>query len=48
MRQTFCEPGGNIETIPTHENALLLTAFKLRSMLNDFIDCLILSAAINR
>jgi PIN domain nuclease of toxin-antitoxin system len=37
-----------IETIPTHESTLLLTAFKLRSMLNDFIDCLILSAAINR
>jgi predicted nucleic acid-binding protein len=37
-----------IETIPTYDSALLLTAFKLRSMLNDFIDCLILSAAINR
>ncbi|MEM2970271.1 MAG: PIN domain-containing protein [Candidatus Bathyarchaeia archaeon] len=37
-----------IEVIPTHESALLLTAFKLRSMLNDFIDCLILSAAMNR
>jgi len=37
-----------IETIPTYEGTLLLTAFKLRSMLNDFIDCLILSAAINR
>jgi len=37
-----------IETIPIHESALLLTAFKLRSMLNDFIDCLIVSAAINR
>ncbi len=37
-----------IETIPTHDSTLLLTAFKLRGILNDFIDCLILSAAINR
>jgi PIN domain nuclease of toxin-antitoxin system len=37
-----------IETIPMYESTLLLTAFKLRSILNDFIDCLILSAAINR
>jgi predicted nucleic acid-binding protein len=37
-----------IETIPIHDSALLLTAFKLRSMLNDFIDCLVLSAAITR
>jgi predicted nucleic acid-binding protein len=37
-----------IETIPTYDSTLLLTAFKLRSMLNDFIDCLILSAALNR
>jgi len=37
-----------IETIPIYESALLVTAFKLRSMLNDFIDCLILSSAINR
>ena len=37
-----------IETIQMYDSALLLTAFKLRSMLNDFIDCLILSAAINR
>jgi PIN domain nuclease of toxin-antitoxin system len=37
-----------IETIPMYDSALLLTAFKLRSMLNDFVDCLILSAAINR
>jgi PIN domain nuclease of toxin-antitoxin system len=36
-----------IETIPIHNNNLLLTAFKLRSILNDFIDCLILSSAIN-
>jgi len=38
----------DIETISMYESTLLLTAFKLRSMLNDFIDCLILSAAINR
>jgi PIN domain nuclease of toxin-antitoxin system len=37
-----------IEMIPTYESQLLLTAFKLRKMLNDFIDCLILSAAINQ
>jgi len=37
-----------IETVPMHESTLLLTAFKLRGMLNDFIDCLILSSAINR
>jgi predicted nucleic acid-binding protein len=36
-----------IETIPTNESTILLTAFKLRNTLNDFIDCLILSAAIN-
>jgi len=36
-----------IETIPTYESQLLLTAFKLRKTLNDFIDCLILSAAIH-
>lgn len=37
-----------IEMIPMYDSALLLTAFKLTSMLNDFIDCLILSTAINR
>ena len=37
----------NIETIPTHDTKLLLTAFKLRKTLTDFIDCLILSTAIN-
>jgi len=36
-----------IETIPIHDTTILLTAFKLRNMLNDFIDCLILSTAIN-
>jgi len=37
-----------ITTIPIHESTLLLTAFKLRSILPDFIDCLILSSAINQ
>lgn len=37
-----------IDTISMHESTLLLTAFKLRSILSDFIDCLILSSAINR
>lgn len=37
-----------IETVPTHEGTILLTAFSLRSVLSDFIDCLILSSAINR
>ena len=37
-----------IETIPMHDSTLLFTAFKLRRMLSDFIDCLILSSAINR
>jgi PIN domain nuclease of toxin-antitoxin system len=38
-----------IETIPIiHGNNLLLTSFKLKSILNDFIDCLILSSAINQ
>jgi PIN domain nuclease of toxin-antitoxin system len=37
-----------IETIPIHDNNLLLTSFKLRRTLNDFIDCLILSSAINQ
>ena len=33
---------------PIHDSTVLLTAFKLRSMLNDFIDCLILSSAMNQ
>jgi PIN domain nuclease of toxin-antitoxin system len=36
-----------IETIPIHDTNILLTSFKLRNMLNDFINCLILSSAIN-
>ena len=34
--------------IPIHDTTILLTAFKLRKSLSDFIDCLILSSAINR
>jgi len=37
-----------IKTIPMHESTILLTAFKLRKILSDFIDCLILSSAINQ
>lgn len=37
-----------IERIPIHDSSVLLAAFKLRRMLNDFIDCLILSSAINQ
>jgi PIN domain nuclease of toxin-antitoxin system len=36
-----------VETIPTHETKILLTSFTLRSKLPDFIDCLILSTALN-
>ena len=36
-----------IETIPMHDTTILQTSFKLRNMLNDFIDCLILSSAMN-
>ena len=38
----------DIETIPIHDATILQTSFKLRNMLNDFIDCLILSSAMNR
>ena len=37
-----------IARIQIHDSSVLLTAFKLRRMLRDFIDCLILSSAINR
>jgi PIN domain nuclease of toxin-antitoxin system len=36
-----------IEIIPIEESKLLLTAFALRNMLDDFIDCIILATAIN-
>lgn len=39
---------GTITMIPIHDSALLLTAFKLRSMLGNFIDCLILASAMNQ
>lgn len=37
-----------ITMIPVYESAILFIAFKLRSILSDFIDCLILSSAINQ
>jgi hypothetical protein len=37
-----------IQTISIHDSELLVTSFKLRSVLNDFIDGLILSSAINQ
>lgn len=37
-----------IEKTPIHDTSILLLAFKLRRLLNDFIDCLILSSAIIR
>jgi len=36
-----------ITHIPIHDSQVLGTAFRLRRMLNDFIDCLILSSAMN-
>jgi PIN domain nuclease of toxin-antitoxin system len=36
-----------IETLPIEDTKTLLAAFELRSKLTDFIDCLILSTAIN-
>lgn len=37
----------SIKIIEIHENTILNMAFKIRSLLSDFIDCLILSSAIN-
>lgn len=37
-----------ITRVPIHDSSILLTAFKLRRMLNDFIDCLILSSAVQQ
>ncbi len=37
----------SVETIESYETTILLTAFRLRSSLDDFIDCLILSSALN-
>jgi len=36
-----------IEIVPFHDSKLLLTSFKLRNTLTDFIDCLIVATAIN-
>ncbi|MEM2972210.1 MAG: PIN domain-containing protein [Candidatus Bathyarchaeia archaeon] len=37
-----------VNVIPLYESSVLLMAFKLRKLLDDFIDCLILSSALNR
>ncbi len=37
-----------ITRIPMYDDSVLLVAFGLRRMLSDFIDCLILSSAINQ
>jgi PIN domain nuclease of toxin-antitoxin system len=37
-----------ITMIPIHDTETLLSAFKLRSILSDFIDCLILSSAVSQ
>ncbi|MCK4434297.1 PIN domain-containing protein, partial [Candidatus Bathyarchaeota archaeon] len=37
-----------ITVVPMHDSSILLMAFKLRRMLSDFVDCLILSSAINQ
>jgi len=36
-----------IKIIPMHDTSILLTAFKLRRNVSDFIDCIIISSAIN-
>ena len=36
-----------ITAVPMHDSSVLLMAFKLRRMLSEFIDCLVLSSAIN-
>ena len=38
----------DVDTIPMYDTTILLPSFKLRNILNDFIDYLILSSAINR
>jgi PIN domain nuclease of toxin-antitoxin system len=37
-----------IEKIPLYDTSILLTSFELRRILEDFVDCLILSSAINK
>nr|MDO8099435.1 PIN domain-containing protein [Candidatus Njordarchaeota archaeon] len=36
-----------VKRVPMHDVSVLLTAFRLRRMLNDFVDCIILSSAIS-
>jgi predicted nucleic acid-binding protein len=36
-----------LERVKSYETSILLTAFTLRRIINDFLDCLILSSAIN-
>lgn len=36
-----------VTKIPVYETVVLLEAFKCKRFLNDFVDCLILSSAIN-
>lgn len=38
----------NIVKIPIHESRILLTALRIRDWLSDFIDCLIVSSALNQ
>ncbi|NHV99207.1 MAG: PIN domain-containing protein [Thaumarchaeota archaeon] len=38
----------NIVKIPIHESRILLTALRIRDWLSDFIDCLIISSALNQ
>ena len=37
----------SIQKISTFDSAILLTAFSLRNLMTDFIDCLILATALN-
>ncbi len=37
-----------IKKIPLYDTSILLTSFELRRILEDFVDCLILSSAINK
>lgn len=37
----------SIQKIPSHSSQLLLSAFSLRCLMTDFVDCLIVSTALN-
>jgi PIN domain nuclease of toxin-antitoxin system len=37
----------SVKKIPLHSNQILLSAFSLRCLMPDFIDCIILSTALN-